>query len=252
MLNVITLYHPDEHPFRIQDEDIFEYIRRRCQRYSLFNSDRDMKVRVKQINDCMKNEKFRMLRKHDLSRLNNEQESMKWSIYDEADIESTRESSHDNNSDSLHDSSETLNEPAVDKTSQDSSNDDNQKTTINKKKKKNAYEHPLSGVELGNFKRVIVTASQEDSRIVCSCEKFRRDGTCIESKLFGLLVGEKYPPPSCIDKEQVVTWQRIRHELIDVFAKKQITYHSVLDKDYHPPAKDPMTNLTSNSNIHST
>ena len=172
-----------------------------------------MKVRVKQINDCMKNEKFRMLRKHDLSRLNTKQESMKWSIYDQADIESTRESSQDNNSDSLHDSSETINDPAVDKTSQDSLNVDNQKTTTNKKN--NAYEHPLSGVELGNFKRVIVTASQQDCRIVCSCEKFRRDGTCIESKLFGLLVGEKYPHPSCIDKEQVVTWQRIRHELID-------------------------------------
>ena len=97
----------------------------------------------------MKNEKFRMLRKHDLSRLNTEQESMKWSIYDQADIESTRDNSQDNNSDSLHDSSETINEPAVDKTSQDSLNVDNQKTTTNKKK--NAYEHPLSGVELGNL-----------------------------------------------------------------------------------------------------
>lgn len=83
-------------------------------------------------------------------------------------------------------------------------------------------------------------------RVNCSCDDFRINGTCDESKFLGLLAGKEYPPASCVkssDPHTPVTWQEVRTDLINSFKKRCYFFdNEVVNKlDIKPPNVNPWT-----------
>ena len=98
-----------------------------------------------------------------------------------------------------------------------------------KKHDKNQVRNSLTGAALGNFIKVTVhthTVGQlgiPRSNIRCNCEDYRRDGTCQESKLFGLL-HRCYPPDNCIYHLQVKPWSSVTTEILNALEDTCITW----------------------------
>jgi len=63
---------------------------------------------------------------------------------------------------------------------------------------------------LGHFRKVFIDFAKK--RVKCTCEGYRRNGICMESRLYGLIFFEILPPDNCI-LSVTRGWMNIRHEL---------------------------------------
>ena len=63
---------------------------------------------------------------------------------------------------------------------------------------------------LGHFRKVFIDFAKK--RVKCTCDGYRRNGICMESRLYGLLFFETLPPDYCI-LSVTRGWMNIRHEL---------------------------------------
>ena len=132
----------------------------------------------------------------------------------------------------------------------DISNDDKSQKKNKRKVKqhdKTSVRNSLTGAALGNFIKVTVhthTVGQSGiprSYIRCNCEDYRRDGTCQESKLFGLL-HRCYPPENCIGHLQVKPWSSATTDILDALDDTCITWEQNCSENKErtsPPLKDP-------------
>ena len=112
--------------------------------------------------------------------------------------------------------------------------------------------HPLMGIGLGNFNKISLKYSSGSWKVECTCHVFRRDGSCMDSKFFGLLAGDIYPPNYCIMNEQGKRWKEVANELRQVFVKCHLHWNS--QKLFNasvslPPEIDPMYKVPIESRI---
>lgn len=111
-----------------------------------------------------------------------------------------------------------------------------------------SFIHPLQMTALGNFCRVKAEETAGEWKISCSCEDYRRDGTCGESRVFGLMTAERYPPDYCVAQESELRWEDVRNLLFARFDEDTIA-HSVdappvgkvdeMEAPENPPLSDP-------------
>ena len=121
------------------------------------------------------------------------------------------------------------------------------KKRVIKNNDKKEVRNSLTGAALGNFIKVSVHTHKVGqsgiprSNIRCNCEDYRRDGTCQESKLFGLL-HMCYPADNCIDHIQVKPWSSAKTEILTALERACITWEeNCIDNKERtsPPLKDP-------------
>ena len=110
--------------------------------------------------------------------------------------------------------------------------------------------------DLPNHSALAKTSSQKREkqvRVSCTCDAYRINGTCDESKFLGLLAGEEYPPPSCVkhsDPDTPVPWKQVRKELIEKFKKRCLFFDDeiVNTLDTKPPKMNPWTSIVESVN----
>ena len=211
-------------------------MRRRCNRLATVTSNREISRRAKEVRGKLNkitSETTRQLKLSDASRLQREQALMKWDPCSQQELV-----------DHLQSQSQDA----------DSNQNNNNQASLSEGKKDDCKEmiHALIGVALGNFNRVCVRHDHNGCHVTCACEMFRRDATCMESKLFGLLLGNVFPPANCVDKEQSSPWKMIANDLRKAFQKCHICSEqmSMVYNVNPPPLIDPMIAVPKDSNTH--
>jgi hypothetical protein len=92
--------------------------------------------------------------------------------------------------------------------------------------------YPVIPTGLGYFhkvssERLKLKNGTSKARVTCTCETFRRRGTCDETKLVRLVCHNYYPPLSCASN-LFTGWDQVKSNLMGMFASgcsiKKTTY----------------------------
>ena len=117
----------------------------------------------------------------------------------------------------------------------------NDKPLDSKKRKR----HPLEVKGLGRFCRVHLTFTgrRRGRHVQCTCEVYRKQRTCDESKIFGLVFFDAIPPVHCMG-HICKGWDKIGYKIGDVL-KKESYCEKNLERDISngAPMYDPWVNI---------
>ena len=107
--------------------------------------------------------------------------------------------------------------------------------TIKKRKR-----HPLEARGLGRFCRVQLTfTGRRKGHVTCTCEMFRRQRTCDESKMFGLVFFDMFPPVQCMG-HICKGWDKIGYKIGDLLKRESYcgeSFHTYIANG--APLEDP-------------